>query len=65
LQKADFIGASVENIQLIRTNLSQSTITNEQISQDLFVYNTILPNGTYARNKTFIKNEDSKQSLNQ
>ncbi|CAF4368030.1 unnamed protein product, partial [Rotaria sordida] len=37
----------------------------EQISQDLFVYNTILPNGTYARNKTFIKNGDSKQGLNQ
>ncbi|CAF3607927.1 unnamed protein product [Rotaria sordida] len=65
LQKSDFTGASVENIQLIRANLSQSTITNEQISQALFVYNTILPNGTYARNKTFIKNGDSKQGLNQ
>ncbi|CAF3750655.1 unnamed protein product [Rotaria sp. Silwood1] len=65
LQNVDFTGASVENMQLIRANLSQSTITNEQISQALFVYNTILPNGTYARNKTFINNGDTKQGLNQ
>ncbi|CAF3449515.1 unnamed protein product, partial [Rotaria sp. Silwood2] len=35
-----------------------------QISQDLFVYNTTLPNGTDARNKTFINNGDSKQGSN-
>ncbi|CAF3703307.1 unnamed protein product [Rotaria sp. Silwood1] len=65
LQKTDFTGASVKNIQLIRANLSQSTITDEQMNQALFVYNTILPNGTYARNKTFIQNGDTKQGLNQ
>ncbi|CAF2695991.1 unnamed protein product [Rotaria sp. Silwood2] len=35
------------------------------MSQALFVCNIILPNGTYARNQTFIKNGDSKQGLNQ
>jgi uncharacterized protein YjbI with pentapeptide repeats len=61
LQQSNFTGASVKNIQLTRANLTRSTITDEQFSQALFVYNTILPNGIYARNKSFITNGNARQ----
>src|SRR5262249_35453807 len=64
LQQTDFRGASVETTQFIRANLTQSTITDEQLSQALAVFNTILPNGTYARNKTFLINGDARQGMN-
>ncbi|UJR24099.1 hypothetical protein I4U23_027066 [Adineta vaga] len=53
LQEADFTGASVRSIQFFQVNLTRSSISNEQISQAAVFYNTVLPNGTYARNKTY------------
>lgn len=64
LQQTDFQGAFLENVQFIRADLTQSNITDEQISQALAVFNTILPNGIYAKNKTFLINGDAKQGMN-
>ena len=64
LQQTDFRGASLANAQFIRSNLTQSNINDEQLSQVLTIYNTILPNGTYARNKSYVINGDGKQGTN-
>jgi len=64
LQRTNFHGASLQNAQFIRSNLTQSTITDDQLAQALSLFNTILPNGTYARNKTFLINGDAKQGTN-
>ena len=64
LQQTDFRGASLENAQFIRSNLTQSNITDKQLGELFSIYNTILPNGTYARNKTFVINGDANDGLN-
>ena len=64
LQQTDFQGASLENAQFIRSNLTQSNITDEQLSQALTIYNTVLPNGTYARNKSYVINGDANEGMN-
>ena len=65
LQGADFTGSSLRTSQLCQVNLSQSTITDEQLHQALFVFNVLLPNGTWARNRTFVKNGDGQQGTQQ
>ena len=64
LQQADFTGASVDDVQFTRTNLSGSNITDEQIQRAFVVFRTILPNGTWARNRTFLRNGEAKEGMN-
>ena len=64
LDQTDFTGASLEDVQFTRANLSGSKITDEQIQRALFVFRTILPNGTWARSRTFVQNGDAKDGMN-
>lgn len=63
LHQTDFRGASLVDAQFIPSNLLQSNINDEQLRQALALFNKILPNGTYPRNKTFLINGDGKQGM--
>ena len=58
-----FTDASMKNVQLIRTNFNRSNIKIEQILQSTFIFNTILPNGSFTQNKTYLRNGDVKQGI--
>ena len=53
----------MKNVQLIRTNFHRSNVIVEQILEATLIFNTILPNGSFIRNKTFVNNGDAKQGL--
>ncbi|CAF4858915.1 unnamed protein product [Rotaria sp. Silwood1] len=58
LVECNFENARFNSVNLQNANLSQSNITDEQLAKALTYQGAILPNGTVAKNKNLLINDD-------